>query len=151
MGPFPMQCPHNPRYAPSPEFSPLGMPRRSLARIIDTHKRPVHLLQPLEAILQRLRHVVRPAQPRLLFQHDVQFDPDAVAGVVRRDGLVGVDDGGEAPGQKGDFLEEGGRDGGAREPGHVFEAGRGPVVDDEEGEEGGADGVEPPEGELVAD
>ena len=127
------------------------MPRRSLARIIHTHKRPVHLLQPLQTILQRLRHIVRPAQPRLLAQHDVQLDPDAVAGVVRRDGLVGVDHGGEAPGQKGDFLQQGGRDGGAGEAGHVFEAGGGPVVDYEEGEEGGADGVEPPEGELVAD
>ena len=131
--------------------SPLGMPRRSLARIIHTHKRPVHLLQPLETILQRLRHIMRPAQPRLLAQHDVQFDPDAIARMVRRDGLVGVDHGGEAPGQKGDFLEEGGRDGGAGEPGCVFEAGGGPVGYDEEGEEGGAEGVEPPEGELVAE
>ena len=149
-----MQCQYTKRTPPLCTFnqnSPLGMPRRSLARVIHTHKRPVHLLQPLETILQRLRHIVRPAQPRLLAQHDVQFDPDAVAGVVRGDGLVGVDDGGEAPGQKGDFLEEGGRDGGAGEAGHVFEAGGGPVVDDEEGEEGGADGVEPPEGELVAD
>ena len=71
--------------------------------------------------------------------------------MVGRDVLVGVDDGGEAPGEKGDLLEQGGRDGGAGEPGHVFEAGRGPVGDDEEGEEGGADGVEPPEGQLVAD
>ena len=133
------------------QVSPLGMPRRSLTRIIHTHKGPVHLVQPLQTILQRLRHIMRPAQPRLLSQHDVQLDPDAIARMVRRDGLVGVDDGGEAPGQKGDFLEEGRGDGGAGEAGDVFEAGRGPVVDDEEGEEGGADGVEPPEGELVAD
>ena len=70
--------------------------------------------------------------------------------MVRRDGLVGVDDGGEAPGEEGDFFEEVGGDGGAGEAGDVFDAGFGPVVDDEEGEEGGTDGVEPPEVELVA-
>ena len=48
-------------------------------------------------------------------------------------------------------TEDGGGDGGAGEAGDVFEAGFGPVVDDEEGEEGGADGVEPPEVELVAE
>lgn len=87
------------------------MPRRTLTRIIHTHKRPIHLLEPLETILQRLRHIVRAVQPRVLLQHDVEFDPDAVAGVVGRDGLVGVDDGGEAPGEEGDFLEEVGGDG----------------------------------------
>ena len=71
--------------------------------------------------------------------------------MVRRDGFVGVDDGGETPGEEGDLFEDVGGDGGAGEAGDVFEAGFGPVVDDEEGEEGGADGVEPPEGELVAD
>ena len=35
--------------------------------------------------------------------------------------------------------------------GDVLETGGGPVGDYEEGEEGGADGVEPPEGELMAD
>ena len=119
--------------------SPLRMPRRPLTRIIHTNKRPIHLLQPLETILQRLRDVMGAAQPRLLLEHNVQLDPDAVAGVVGRDGLVGVDDGGEAPGQEGDFLKEGGRDGGAGEAGYVGEAGGGPVGDDEEGEEGGAD------------
>ena len=127
------------------------MPRRTLTRVIHTHKRPIHLLQPLEAILQRLRYIVRAVQPRVLFEHDVELDPDAVAGVVRRDGLVSVDDGGEAPGEEGDFLEEVGGDGGAGEAGDVFEARRCPVVDDKDGEDGGADGVEPPEGELVAD
>ena len=43
--------------------------------------------------------------------------------MVRRDGLVGVDDGGEAPGEEGDFFEEGGGDGGAGEAGDVVEAG----------------------------
>ena len=71
--------------------------------------------------------------------------------MIRRDSFVRVDDGREAPGQEGDFLEEGGGDGGAGEAGDVLEAGFGPVVDDEEGEEGGAEGVEPPEGELVAE
>lgn len=127
------------------------MPRGTLTRVIHTDKRAVHLPQPLEAILQRLRDVVRAVQPRVRFEHDVELDPDAVAGVVRRDGLVGVDDGGEAPGEEGDLLEEGRGDGGAGEAGDVLEAGGGPVVDDEEGEEGGADGVEPPEGQLVAD
>ena len=138
---------HN--YAMHP--SSLRMPRRSLTRIIHTDKRPIHLRQPLQTILQRLRDIMRPAQPGPLLEHDVDFDPDAVAGVVGRDGLVGVDDGGEAPGQEGDFLQEGGGDGGAGEAEDVGEARGGPVGDDEEGEEGGADGVEPPEGELVAD
>ena len=109
------------------------MPRRPLTRIIDTHKRPIDLAQTLQTILQRLGYIVRPAQPRLLLEHDVHFHPDAVAGVVRRDGLVGVDDGGEAPGKEGDFFEDVGGDGGAREAGDVVDAGFGPVVDDEEG------------------
>lgn len=42
-------------------------------------------------------------------------------------------------------------DGGAGETRDVLERGVGPVVDYEEGEEGGADGVEPPEREGVAE
>ena len=70
--------------------------------------------------------------------------------MVGRDRFISVDDGGEAPGEEGDFLEHGGGDGGTGEAGDVFEAGFGPVVDYEEGEEASADGVEPPEVELVA-
>lgn len=127
------------------------MPRRPLTRIINADKRPVHFAQPLQTILQRLRYIVRPAQPRLPTEHNVHFDPDPVAGVVGGDGLVGVDDGCEAPGEEGDLLEDRCRDGGAGEAGDVFEARFGPVVNDEEGEEGGAHGVQPPEGKLVAD
>ena len=134
-----------------PPSSSLRVPRRPLARIIDTDKRPIHLAQPLEAILQRLGDIMGAAQLRVLCEHDVHFDPDAVAGVVCGDGLVGVHDGGEAPGEEGDLFEEAGGDGGAGEAGDVLEAGLRPVVDDEEGEEGGADGVEPPEVELVPD
>lgn len=93
---------------------------------------------------------MRPAQLRLLLEHDIHFDPDAVTGMVRGNGLVRVYDGGEAPGEEGDLFEDVGGDGGAGEAGDVFEARFGPVVDYEEREEGGADGVEPPEGELVA-
>ncbi len=70
--------------------------------------------------------------------------------MVRRDGFVSVDDGGKTPGEECDFFEDGGRDGGTGQAGDVFETGFGPVVDDEEGKEGRADGVEPPEVELVA-
>ena len=87
------------------------MPRRSLTGIINTNKRPIHLLQPLQTILQRLRDIVRPVQPRLLLEHDVQLHPHPVAGMVRGDGLVGVDDGCEPPGEEGDLLEEVGGDG----------------------------------------
>lgn len=48
-------------------------------------------------------------------------------------------------------MEDAVRDGGAGEAGDVLDAGVGPVVDYEEGEEGGAEGVEPPEGEKVAE
>lgn len=71
--------------------------------------------------------------------------------MVRGDGLVRVYDRGETPGEESDLFEDVGGDGGAGEAGDVFEARFGPVVDYEEGEEGGADGVEPPEGELVSD
>ncbi len=71
--------------------------------------------------------------------------------MIRRDRFVGIDDGSEAPGEVGDFFEDARVDGGASEAGDVFEERFGPVVDYEEGEEGGAEGVEPPEGELVAD
>lgn len=94
---------------------------------------------------------MRTVQPRPNIQHDINLDPDAVAGMVRGDGLVGVDDGRETPGEKGDFLKGAVVDGGAGEACHVGEAGRGPVVDDEEGEEGGAEGVQPPEGKSVAE
>ena len=94
---------------------------------------------------------MRLAQLRVLIQHDVHLHPYAVAGVVGRDGFVPADDGREAPGEEGDFAQQAVVDGGAAEAGDVLEAGFGPVVDDEEREDGGADGVEPPEGELVSD
>ena len=94
---------------------------------------------------------MRPAQLRLILEHNFHLHPNPVAGVVRGDGLVGVDDGGEAPGEEGDLFQDGGGDGGAGEAGDVFEARFGPVVDYEERKEGGADGVEPPEGELVTE
>ena len=127
------------------------MSRRSLTRIIHHHKRPIHLPQPFQTILQRLRHIVRAIQPRPHIQHDIHLNPHSIPRMIRRDGLVGVHDGSEAPGEEGDFLEQAARDGGAGQVGDVFEAGGGPVGDYEEGEEGGADGVEPPEGELVAE
>ena len=70
--------------------------------------------------------------------------------MVRRDRFVRVYDGGEAPGEESDLFEDVGGDGGAGEAGDVFETGFGPVVDYEEGEEASADGVEPPEVELVS-
>ena len=63
--------------------------------------------------------------------------------------FVCVHDGGKAPGEERDLFENVGRDGGAGEAGDVFETGFGPVVDYEEGEQSGADRVEPPEVELV--
>lgn len=71
--------------------------------------------------------------------------------MVSRNRFVGVYDGGETPGEERDLFEDVGGNGGAGEAGDVFETGFGPVVDYEEGEEGGADGVEPPEGKLVAE
>lgn len=85
--PFPPPNPNSPKNPPLND----SMPRRSLTRIIHTHKRPIHLAQALETILQRLGHIVREAQLRLLVEHDVHFDPDAVAGVVGDYGFVGVD------------------------------------------------------------
>lgn len=67
------------------------MSRRTLTRIIHAHKRTIHLAQSLETVLQGFGHVVGAAQPRLFVQHDVHFDPDAVAGVVGCYGFVGVD------------------------------------------------------------
>ena len=70
--------------------------------------------------------------------------------MVRGDRFVGVHDGRKTPGEERDLFENIGGDGGTGEPGDVFETRFGPVVDYEEGEEGGADGVEPPEVELMA-
>ena len=43
------------------------------------------------------------------------------------------------------------RDGGSRKARDVLHTRVGPVIDDEEGEEGGAEGIKPPEGEEMAD
>ena len=130
---------------------PLRMPRRPLTSIINHHKRPIHLLQPLQTILQRLRHIMRPTQPRLPIQHDIHLHPHPIPSMIRRNRLVSINHGSEAPSEESDFLENACVDGGTGEAGHVFDAGGGPVLVYEEGEEGGAEGVEPPEGELVAD
>lgn len=70
--------------------------------------------------------------------------------MVCRDRFVGVHHGRKTPGEERHFLENVGGDGGAGEAGDVFETCFGPVVDYEEGEESGADGVKPPEVELMA-
>lgn len=57
----------------------------------------------------------------------------------------------EAVGEESQLLLEGIINGGSGEARYVFEAGAGPVVDDEEGEEGGAEGVEPPDVGFGAD
>ena len=144
LSPYPPPIAH-----PNPSL--LRMPRRPLTRIIHTHKRPIHLLQPLQTILQRLRDIMAPIQPAPTLQHNIQLHPHAITRVVRGDRFVRVDDGSEAPGEVGDFLQEGGRDSAAGEADDVGEHCGCPVVDYEEGEEGGAEGVEPPEGEVVAD
>lgn len=64
--------------------------------------------------------------------------------MVRRDGFITLHDRGEAPGQVGDFAEGARGAGGAGEAENVGEAGGGPVEDDVDGEEEGAEGVEPP-------
>ncbi|PQE23842.1 hypothetical protein CJF30_00008878 [Rutstroemia sp. NJR-2017a BBW] len=69
---------------------------------------------------------MRTLQGRAFVKQNIDFDPDAVARVT----VV---------------------DGGAREAEDVFETGGCPVVDDEEGEEAGAEGVQPPEVGGLAD
>lgn len=59
-------------------------------------------------------------------------------------------DGGEAPGEEGDFFENALVDGAAGQAGDVLEACVCPVVDYEEGEESGTDGIQPPQIKLVA-
>ena len=61
------------------------------------------------------------------------------------DGFVRSDNRGETPGEEHDFFEKAVVDGGSRETDDVLKGRFGPVVDDVEGEDGGADWVEPPD------
>jgi hypothetical protein len=63
---------------------------------------------------------MRTLQRRAFVEQDIDFDPDAVARVVRGDAFVAVDEGREAPGQVRQFLLETVVDGGAGEAEDVF-------------------------------
>lgn len=127
------------------------MPPRPQRAIINTHKAPIDLLQALKAILNRLGDIVGARQRRLLIQQDIQLDPDAIASMIRCHGLVSRDDGGEAPGEKEQFALDSSGHGGAGQARDILQRGVGPVIDDVEGEQGGAEGIEPPDVGLCAD
>lgn len=127
------------------------MPRRALNRIITRHKRSIHLGQPLTTILQRLRHIMSLFQRGSLGQQNIHLDPNPVACMIRRDAFVSVDERGKAPREKREFLLETIVDGGTGEAEYVLQTGGRPVVDDEEGEQSGAEGVQPPDFGGVAD
>lgn len=121
------------------------------ALTIRSNKSTIHLAQTLTAILQSLSNIMRPGQLGALVEQDINLDPNAIAGVIGSDALEAIDDGAEPVAQVQQLLLEVRVGGLAGQTGDVFEAGPGPVVDDEEGEEAGADGVEPPGAGLCAD
>ena len=79
-----------PTSLPSPSFLLRRMSPRPLRRIIYAHKRPVDFIQALQTILQRLSDVVRVLKGRLFVEQDVDFDPDAFAGVVGCHGSISL-------------------------------------------------------------
>lgn len=117
---------------------------------VRSDKSSVNLTEPLTTVLQRLCNVVTLVKPRVLVQEQINLDPNAVTGVVGGDALEAVNDGAESVAQVHDLLLQIGVGGLAGEARHVFETGACPVVDDEEGEQAGAYGVEPPGGGFEA-
>ena len=78
--------------------------------------------------------------------------PDAIARMVGRDGLEPAHERTKSVRQEGELLLQRVVDAAAAvEARHVLEARAGPVVDDEEGEQGCAHGIEPPDPGRVAD
>lgn len=115
------------------------------------HKCPIHLSQPLAAVLHRLSHVMAPVQLRVLVHQTIDLDPHSITSVVRSDALESLDNRTEPVRHVHELLLQPLVGRLAGEPGHVLEAGAAPVIDDEEGEERRADGVKPPGAGLCSD
>lgn len=97
------------------------------------------------------------SRPRPRPQCDTCAASTYVTGLVRKgscarsDRLERVDQGREPPGEEDDLLQQPVLHRRAGQPGDVRDAGRRPVEDDEDGEQRGAERVEPPDVGLVAD
>lgn len=108
------------------------MRRQIPARIINMHKRAIHIRHALEDILQTLAQIVGISQADVLVDDDVDLDVELVARVVRLEALDLLDGFGEAHGQVQQDVALVGGGGGAGEVADVREGGAGPVYDDVE-------------------
>lgn len=127
------------------------MARQIPAGVIQMDKGAVDARHTLEHILQTLAQVVAVPEGHALVEDDVDFDVELVARVVGLAALDGFDGFGEAHGEVEEDVAVFVGGGGAGEVFDVGAGGAGPVDDDVEGEEEAAEGVEPPEGGVVAD
>lgn len=94
---------------------------------------------------------MRPPQRRLLIQQHIHLDPNAIACMICRHSLQTGHNRGEAVGQVQYLAVDAVINRRASEAADILKRGVGPVVDDEEGQERGANRVKPPEVCLVAD
>mmetsp|Transcript_2644 Transcript_2644/g.8811 ORF Transcript_2644/g.8811 Transcript_2644/m.8811 type:complete len:256 (-) Transcript_2644:712-1479(-) len=113
--------------------------------VVDVHKAAVHLLQPLDLVLEHDSHVVRHAQRRLGQHHDLNLDEEARPKVVR---AHEVEAGGGVVrlGHLAHLVEELRVGGAADEELELLHAGAEPRVDNVHRDGDGADGVGEPEG-----
>ena len=110
---------HHPSPPPSP--SPATQTLKKPQLTINSHKRPIHFPQPLQTILQSLRDIMHPPQPRLLPHYNIHLHPHPVPRMIRRNRLVRLDDGRKPPRQVRHLLQNPIVDGGACQAGHVLE------------------------------
>lgn len=103
----------------------------------------------LEHVLQALAEVVGVAQGDGLVEDDVDLDVELVARVVGLQALDAADRAREAHGQVQQDVAVGGRGGGAGEVPDVRRRGAGPVHDHVQREQQPAQGVQPPDLEVV--
>lgn len=71
--------------------------------------------------------------------------------MVGGDGLVGSDKRGKSPGQERNLLEQAVVDCRTRQSNDIIEGSPCPVVDDEQRQHGSADGIKPPDIQLMTD
>ncbi|OSS48738.1 hypothetical protein B5807_06873 [Epicoccum nigrum] len=112
--------------------------------VIDVHIGALHIRQALELDLQLLRDVVGGAQAGVGVHDDVDLDDEAGARVVGAHRVDLADGGGVGHGDVGDVLQHGRVGGDADQQLELGVGGAAPQEDDEDGEQHGAHGVDPP-------
>lgn len=126
------------------------MPGRATFAVVCADEAAVDLLETLTAVLQGLHNVMCAGERCVLFEQDIELDPDRVASVIRSDTFEALDDWRETVRKVQQLLEHLLIRSLTGETGYVVEACVAPVVDNEEGEKTCASRIEPPEIGLVA-